>query len=244
MARRPPARWHHARHERPRPKPSCRSSRRTRSARSARRCAASATFPEDYARRKHTAGEPPDGALGRDGREGLPRREPARGVGRRRSRHDGPRDRRRGDRGGGQVAAPDRRLARDRRQHPRPPRHRAAEGALAARHRRGHDEDRLRDHRAGRRHQLAQPRHLRRARAATGSCCAARRPTSRGSSTPTPCWSWRAAACRTARSACRRSRSWTWTRPASPATRSRCPTSAPTSSGRSSSTTSSSRRSA
>jgi alkylation response protein AidB-like acyl-CoA dehydrogenase len=46
-----------------------------------------------------------------------------------------------------------------------------------------------------------------------------------------------------ARSGCRRSRSWTWTRQGSPETRSRCRTSAPTSSGRSSSTTSSSRTS-
>ena len=42
-----------------------------------------------------------------------------------------------------------------------------------------------------------------RAPTASASCCAARRPTSRASSTPTPCSWWRAAGCRTASSGCR-----------------------------------------
>ena len=61
----------------------------------------------------------------------------------------------------GMLAAADRGLAGDRRQHPRPPRHARAEGPLAARHRRGHDQGRVRDHRARRRHQLPQPRDRR-----------------------------------------------------------------------------------
>ena len=200
-------------------------------------------FPEDYSRSKHSRGRAADGALGRAGREGLPGHQPARGVGRRRARHGRPRRGRRGDHGRRQVAAADRRLARDRRQHPRPPRHRRAERALAARHRGRHHQGRVRDHRARRRHELAQPRDV--ARAARrrlrperpedlhlGSR-ARRRRAGRGP---------QQAARRLARAALA-ARSSTWTRRASPATRSRCPTSAPTSSGRSSSTTWSSRRS-
>ena len=57
-------------------------------------------------------------AVGRLGLEGLPGREPARGVGRGRARDGRPRRGRRGDRRR-KVPAPDRRLAGDRRRHPR-----------------------------------------------------------------------------------------------------------------------------
>ena len=63
------------------------------------------------ARRRRAA----DRAVGRARREGLPRREPARGVGRRRARHDRAGHGGRGDRRRGQVAAPDRGVAGDRR---------------------------------------------------------------------------------------------------------------------------------
>ena len=121
------------------------------------------SFPEDYSRAKHAAGRAAHRAVGRARREGLPGRQPARGVGRRRARDVGAGGGRRGDLGVRQVAAADRRLAGDRRLDPRPPRHRRAEGRVAARHRGGHDQGRLRDHRARRRHQLAQPRHVARA---------------------------------------------------------------------------------
>ena len=81
-------------------------------------------FGPSYSRRKHRRGPAAHRAVGRARGEGLPRREHPRGVGRRR-----PRDVRagrggRGDLRGGQLAAADRGLARDRGQHPRPPRHR------------------------------------------------------------------------------------------------------------------------
>ena len=117
-----------------------------------------------------------------------------------------------------------------------------AEGPLAARDRRGHHQDRVRDHRARRRHQLAQPLDVAARATASASCSTARRPTSPASRRPTPCWWWPRRATPTARSACPRWRSWTWTRRASPAPRSRCPTWAPTSSGSSSSRTSRWRR--
>ena len=103
-------------------------------------------------------------ALGRARRARLPGREPPRGVRRRRARAAGAVDRRRGDLGGRLLAAPDRRLARDRRQHPRQARDAGAEGPLAARHRRRHDQDRVRDHRGGRRVELAQALDLAQAR--------------------------------------------------------------------------------
>ena len=120
-------------------------------------------FPDDYSRQKHAAGEPPTelwDALAEKGYLGvnLPEEWGGGGLGMSGLARGG-----RGDRGGGQVAAPDRGVARDRGQHPGPPRHRRAEGALAARHRRRHHQDRLRDHRAGRGHELAQPLHLGRA---------------------------------------------------------------------------------
>ena len=67
----------------------------------------------------------------------------------------------------GKLAAADRGVAGDRRLDPGPARHRRAEGPLAARHRRGHDQGRVRDHRARRRHELAQPLDLARAPTAT-----------------------------------------------------------------------------
>ena len=70
--------------------------------------------------------------------------------------------------------------------------------ALAARDRRRHDQGRVRDHRARRRHRTPTTSPRRSSAAATGSCSTGRRPTSRASSTPTPCWSWRAAGCPTA----------------------------------------------
>ena len=102
-------------------------------------------------------------AVGRARREGLPRREHPGGVGWRRPRHVGARGGGRGDLGRGQLAAPDRGVAGDRGQHPRPPRHGRPEGPLAARHRRRHHQGGVRHHRAGRRHQLAQPLHVARA---------------------------------------------------------------------------------
>ena len=99
-------------------------------------------------------------AVGRAREPRLPGREPPGGVRRRRPGDVGARRGRRGDHGQRVLAAADRRLAGDRRQHPRAPRQRGAEGPLAARHRRRHDEDRVRDHRAGRGLELAQPHDL------------------------------------------------------------------------------------
>ena len=78
-------------------------------------------------------------------------------IRRRRARHARAADGRRGDLGGGLLAAVDRRLARDRRVDPDPPRDRGSAGGVAARHRRWDDQGRVRDHRARRRHELAQP---------------------------------------------------------------------------------------
>ena len=99
-------------------------------------------------------------AVGRAGRQRLPGREHPRGVRRRRAWHGRAVHGRRGDLRGGLLAAADRGLPRHRRQHPGPPRQRGAEGAMAARHRPGHHQDRLRHHRARRGHQLAQPVHV------------------------------------------------------------------------------------
>ena len=96
-------------------------------------------------------------ALERARREGLPRRQPARALRRGRARHARPPGRRRGDLGRRMLAAPDRGLPRDRRLDHHPPRHRGAARGVAPGHRGGHDEGRVRDHRARRRHQLPQP---------------------------------------------------------------------------------------
>ena len=119
-----------------------------------------ADFGPEYSRRKTAAGEPPTRAVGRARQPRLPEREPAGGVRRRRARDVRAGCGRRGDLRERLLAAADRRVARDRRQHPRAPRQRGAEGRLAARHRGGHDEGRVRDHGAGRRLELAQPVHL------------------------------------------------------------------------------------
>ena len=66
----------------------------------------------------------------------------------------------RGDRCGRLRAASDRGLTGHRRQHPGQARDVHPEGTLAARHRKGNDENRLRDHRGRRGQQLAQPGHL------------------------------------------------------------------------------------
>ena len=117
-------------------------------------------FGPAYMRGKSAAGEPPTRALGRAREPRLPEREPARGVRRRRARDVGARRGGRGDHAPRLLAAADRGVAGDRRQHPGAPRHRGAEGHLAARHRGRHDEGRVRDHRAGRRLELAQPLHV------------------------------------------------------------------------------------
>ena len=77
-------------------------------------------FPRRLLAQEARGGRAADRALGRPRGEGLPRHQPARGVGRRRARHDGARGRRRGDRGRRQVAAPDRRLTGDRGQRSSP----------------------------------------------------------------------------------------------------------------------------
>ena len=116
-----------------------------------------ADFGPEYSRRKTAEGRAAHRAVGRARQPRLPEREPARGVRRRRARDVGAGRRGRGDHGQRLLAAADRRVAGDRRQHPRAPRQRGAEGHVAARDRGGHDEGRVRDHRAGRRLELAQP---------------------------------------------------------------------------------------
>ena len=91
--------------------------------------------PRVHARAGASAGEPPTRALGGARRARLPRRQPPRGVRRRRARDDGAGRGGGGDRGGRLPAAAPARLAGDRRQHPRPARHARPEGALAAGHR-------------------------------------------------------------------------------------------------------------
>ncbi len=75
-------------------------------------------------------------AVGRGRQARLPRRQPARGVRRRRRRHHRPGDRARGAGRRRLPAAADGRLAGDLRHRDRPLRHRRAEAALAARPRR------------------------------------------------------------------------------------------------------------
>ena len=75
-------------------------------------------FGPEYSRRKVERRRAADRAVGRAREPRLPRREPARGVRRRRPRHVGAGGGRRGDLGRRLLAAADRRVARDRRQHP------------------------------------------------------------------------------------------------------------------------------
>ena len=79
--------------------------------------------PRLHARAQARRGAAAHRAVGRARRQGLPRREPAGGVRRGRPRDVRPGRGGRGDRRPRELAAADRGLARDRRQHPRPARH-------------------------------------------------------------------------------------------------------------------------
>src|SRR6266511_776468 len=95
--------------------------------------------PQVRPRVLHREGEvrrPHQRAVGRGGQAGLPRRQPAGRVRRRRRRPDRAGDRRRGAGRRRLPAAADRRLPRHRRYGHRPPRHRGAAPRLPARHRR------------------------------------------------------------------------------------------------------------
>ena len=201
-----------------------------------------AGFGPDYTRRKVAEDEPPRelwDALASRGFLGvnLPEEYGGGGLGMSRARRG-----RRGDLGERLLAAADRGLPRDRRQHPRPARQRGAEGPLAARHRGRHDEDRVRDHGARRGLQLAQHLDLgaarqRQLRAARGEDLhLGRRGLRRDPGRR------RGRATTTATSACRCCSSSTPTRPGSSASTSRPRCARPTSSGRCSSTTSRCRR--
>ena len=110
-------------------------------------------LPPPHRRRRRAA----DRALERARREGLPRRQPPRALRRRRARHARAAGGRRGDLRRRLLAAADRRLAGDRRLDHHPPRDRGPARAVAAGNRGGDDEGRVRDHRARRGHELAQP---------------------------------------------------------------------------------------
>ena len=146
-------------------------------------------YGPDYVRRQAKAGLKSTELWAEVGPGRLPRRQPAGGVRRRGRRHRRPG---RGRRGAGPrrlPAADDRGVPGHLRHHHRPLRHRGAEAEVAARASpTAPFKMAFAHHRAGRRLQLAQDHHHRRAATATSGCSPARRCSSPASTSPTPSW--------------------------------------------------------